>query len=168
MSDTDRVEQWWNSAGSFDQELEMEFRECLSHSTVDPFGRAAICTRDKTKVYTTEEGEAFETDLETLANEIPYNPSASDHTLIVLEDIGRHWIDILGPILGIPVYFFALHWAMPIKHLTGDIRLPAGQSPERHFILPYQQLLPFRITADLAGQWPTISFTFTLSEMGTC
>ena len=65
--------------------------------------------------------------------------------LIVLEDISREWVECLGPRLGIPVSVFALHWANPIDHVNGEVRVPIGESPARHFILNYRQSLPFTI-----------------------
>ena len=65
--------------------------------------------------------------------------------LIILEDLSREWVEALGPRLGIPVYVFALHWADPTAHVNGELRVPIGESPARHFILSYQQSLPFCI-----------------------
>jgi len=55
-------------------------------------------------------------------------------------------VEALGPRLGIPVSIFASHWANPIDHVSGEVRIPIGTSPARHFILNYRQSLPFSIT----------------------
>ena len=65
--------------------------------------------------------------------------------LVNLEDLSREWVEALGPRLGIPVYVFALHWADPTDHVNGELRVPIGESPTRHFILSYRQSLPFFI-----------------------
>ncbi|KAM7214440.1 putative magnesium and cobalt transport protein [Rhypophila decipiens] len=159
-----RMEEWWTSAGGFNEELEGEFRDCFREKMERPLeeevgrreyqGRAAIFGNDVGNGLRQfgpgpENITEFASALEDLANKANSTDSSlkSSNTLIILEDLGKDWVEILGPVLKIPVYFFALHWAMPLKHLNGDIRLPVGQSPERHFILPYQQELPFRITA---------------------
>lgn len=64
---------------------------------------------------------------------------------IVLEDMSLEWVEILGPLLSIPVSVFALHWANPIDHVGSEIRVPIGESPARHFILNYRQSLPLSI-----------------------
>jgi hypothetical protein len=65
--------------------------------------------------------------------------------LIVLEDLSSSWVEFLGSQLGIPVSVFALHWSNPIDHVSGEVRVPIGESPGRHFILNYRQSLPIVI-----------------------
>jgi hypothetical protein len=65
--------------------------------------------------------------------------------LIVLEDLSSSWVEFLGPQLGIPVSVFALHWSNPIDHVSGEVQVPLGESPGRHFILNYRQPLPIVI-----------------------
>lgn len=78
--------------------------------------------------------------------EIIHEPEPRKSDLcIVLEDMSLEWVEILGPMLSIPVSVFALHWANPIDHVGGDVRVPIGESPARHFILNYRQSLPFSI-----------------------
>lgn len=63
------------------------------------------------------------------------------HRLIIMEDLAKDWIDVLGPILRIPVFFFALHLQKIEYHDLGRARAPIGNPLQHHFILNYRQPL---------------------------
>ncbi|KAK3291901.1 uncharacterized protein B0H64DRAFT_242521 [Chaetomium fimeti] len=61
--------------------------------------------------------------------------------VIILEDLGRAWIDALCDIFPrIPFDFFARHWANPTLHNRGAARPPLAQDPRYHCVLSYTQL----------------------------
>lgn len=61
-------------------------------------------------------------------------------TLIILEDLGHDWIEVLTAELGVPIDVFAQHWARPAHHNDGKVRVPLGQDVHRHYVLNYDQL----------------------------
>jgi hypothetical protein len=60
--------------------------------------------------------------------------------LIILEDLGRTWIEMLGSQFNIPPHVFALHWYSPYDLFLGRVQVPLGQDPLHHFILSYTQV----------------------------
>ncbi|KAH8754646.1 hypothetical protein F5883DRAFT_185377 [Diaporthe sp. PMI_573] len=68
--------------------------------------------------------------------------------LLVLEDLGRDWVEAIGVAFRIPVYFFALHWADPVDHAWGIARMPLGHRTREHNILRYRETLPIIVNAD--------------------
>lgn len=65
--------------------------------------------------------------------------------LIVLEDLGKDWVETIGKTFQVPVRVFALHWASPSLYKSGRARLPLGQPAEEHFVLPYSEILRYDI-----------------------
>lgn len=65
--------------------------------------------------------------------------------LVVLEDLGRDWVQTIGKAFHIPPHVFALHWASPSLYKRGEAHIPLGQPAEEHFVLPYWEILPFGI-----------------------
>lgn len=132
-SSSERVGNWWGTLNKMSK-AEVYFRQTLdakNHISTER-GRAALLLRNQSTVRIYSRPE-----------ELPH--SLRPHDLIVLEDLSREWVEALGPRLGIPVSVFALHWANPIDHVNGEVRVPIGESPTRHFILNYRQPLPFSI-----------------------
>ena len=132
-SSSDRVRNWWGTLN------EMNKAEAYFGRTLDAKiristrrGRVRLLSRDSpsVKIYHTPD-------------QLPHS-LGSDH-MIILEDLSREWVEALGPRFGIPVSVFALHWTNPIDHVDGEVRVPIGESPARHFILNYRQSLPFSI-----------------------
>lgn len=72
-------------------------------------------------------------------------PRFFDKQLIVLEDLNKDWVEVIGKTFQIPVRVFALHWASPSLYKRGRARLPLGQPAEEHFVLPYSEILPVDI-----------------------
>ncbi len=133
-SSPEEVEKWWAKRNIMSK-AETDFKTALKLWNQDPDShqrvKAILLSGEskKTKPISTPE------DL----------PKIERHHLIVLQDLSREWVEALGPRLGIPVSVFALHWANPIDHINGEVRVPIGESPTRHFILSYRQSLPFWI-----------------------
>lgn len=65
--------------------------------------------------------------------------------LVVMEDLGADWVPCFAKWLQIPEHIFALHWAHPQDHLSGQVGVPLGTDPKQHFILQYKQPLPFKV-----------------------
>jgi len=72
-------------------------------------------------------------------------PQFFEKQLIVLEDLGRDWVETVGSAFHVPPRVFALQWASPSLYKRGSARVPLGQPAEEHFVLPYSELLPFEI-----------------------
>lgn len=72
-------------------------------------------------------------------------PQFFDKQLVVLEDLGRDWVETIGKAFRIPPRVFVLHWASPSLYKRGRARVPLGQPAEEHFVLPYSEILPFGI-----------------------
>lgn len=72
--------------------------------------------------------------------------------LIVLEDLSRDWVLVLGSKLNIPPSFFALHYTRPEDLLLGNVRIPLGRSRHRHAIFSYPQPLLTRISNKMRGK----------------
>lgn len=68
-----------------------------------------------------------------------------DKQLIVLENLGRDWVETVGKAFRVPPHVFAHHWASPSLCKRGRARLPLGQPAEDHFVLPYSEILPFEL-----------------------
>ena len=145
-TDEQKVKNWWGTMNKMSK-AEMYFQRTLDHRThiSNKRGRAMLLRRDPKipqicdtpeKLLNSFMFDRIEEDSDELKN---------PDLLIVLEDLSREWVEFLGPLLGIPVSVFALHWANPIDHVGGEIRIPIGESPARHFILNYRQSLPFSI-----------------------
>jgi hypothetical protein len=65
--------------------------------------------------------------------------SQGKRTLVVLEDLGLCWMDMLRSNLHVPVTVFARHWANPAYHNDGKVRVPLGQDFHTYYILNYNQ-----------------------------
>jgi hypothetical protein len=135
---------WWRTSDQYSR-LENEFQnDLLEQGELEASrGKAYIyCGKSSLgnpgEVIVTTEINTFRRTLDRLID----RPVSS---LIILEDLGRYWVEWLGRVLDIPVYVFAQHWALPEDHILGGARPPIGQSVERHFVLNYTQTLPFKI-----------------------
>lgn len=69
-------------------------------------------------------------------------PRFFNKQLVVLEDLGKDWVETVGKAFHIPPSVFALHWASPSLYKSGRARVPLGQPAEEHFVLPYSEILP--------------------------
>lgn len=91
-------------------------------------------------------------------------PQFFDKQLIVLEDLGRDWVEIIGKVFHVPPRVFALHWASPSFHQRGKARVPLGQPAEEHFVLPYSEILPLELKKSML-----LLFSMTqVSAFGVC
>lgn len=139
------IERWWGTINKRSK-AEVDFKRSITDKNRIP------STRIQAKLFKASSPNIgiCQTPKELLyhpwVESIDPSPEAKQSDLcIVLEDMSLEWVEILGPLLSIPVSVFALHWANPIDHVGGDIRVPIGESPARHFILNYRQSLPFSI-----------------------
>ena len=131
-STTEEIEKWWATMNIMSQ-AELYFKKALE-------------LRDKSSALYAPVKAMLLDGLSTRIIDRPEQlPKIKPHDLIVLQDLSREWVEALGPKLHIPVSVFALHWANPLDHVNGKIRVPIGESPARHFILNYRQSLPFSI-----------------------
>ena len=128
-SDDPEVQRWWGTLNKMSR-AEVYFRQTLYARKELVPGRAMIIRSGSPSQWSSP-------------MDIPSDLGPRD--LIVLEDLSRSSVEALGPRLGIPVSVFALHWANPIDHVNSEVRVPIGESPDRHFILNYRQSLPFSI-----------------------
>ncbi|KAF2736758.1 hypothetical protein EJ04DRAFT_150610 [Polyplosphaeria fusca] len=133
------VEKWWDTINLRDQ-FELLFRSALEEQTKPDRGRAALIDYSEggegsPKIFTSH------LDLKNQLNGIQdiLFGHAKGRYLIILEDLSRNWVELLGPALRIPISVFALHMASPEDHILGRARVPLGESPGRHFVLSYQQ-----------------------------
>ena len=143
-----KLRDWWGTRNGM-SEAEVHFRRAL-HARHDVLPirqpRAMIITRMvEGRKSVTEQFQEPEKFLHRLGYVNDHYKSSGARHLIILEDLSLEWVEKLGPRLGIPVYVFALHWADPTDHVNGELRVPIGESPARHFILSYRQSLPFFI-----------------------
>lgn len=92
-------------------------------------------------------------------------PQFFDKQLIVLEDLGRDWVETIGELFHVPPYVFALHWASPSLYKSGRAHVPLGQPAEEHFVLPYSEILPFEIREGMLLLFDTVQF-FCLRRLG--
>lgn len=101
---------------------------------------------------------AFQKALKTLPRHCDNStvPQFFDKQLIVLEDLGRDWVETIGKVFHVPPRVFALHWASPTHYKLSRARVPLGQPAEEHFVLPYSEILPFKIKE---GMMLLFSFT---------
>lgn len=90
---------------------------------------------------------AFQNALKTLPRHYDQStvPQFFDKQLIVLEDLGRDWVETIGKAFHVPPPVFALHWASPTRYKSSRARVPLGQPAEEHFVLPYSEILPLKI-----------------------
>jgi len=88
-----------------------------------------------------------------------------EQQLIIVEDIGRDWIEILAVAFEIPIHVFALHWANPLRHAQGTVRLPLGQDFSQHCILSYRETLPLRIESKHMGMSSVKTFIRSLYSL---
>lgn len=90
---------------------------------------------------------AFQNALKTLPRHYDKStvPQFFDKQLIVLEDLGRDWVETIGKAFHVPPPVFALHWASPTRYKSSRARVPLGQPAEEHFVLPYSEILPLKI-----------------------
>lgn len=149
MDRRQRVENWWSTMNKMSQ-AEVDFQQMLDAGDhISTRGRAMLLSRDSKNVQICKTPEEL---LDNFSFDIEGNALrelTQPYLLIVLEDLSRGWVEALGPSLNIPVSVFALHWANPIDHVGGAVRVPIGESPARHFILNYRQSLPFSIQKDI-------------------
>lgn len=138
------IEEWWRRA-RIDNDLEQEFCGDMKKQT------ASEASRGRAMVITTEDMPAdkerlVHSDPEKLKEELDKKKNVSKGgMLVILEDMGREFVEELGSCFDIPPDVFALHWARPEHHVLGQARLPVGEIPQRHFALHYRQYLPFRL-----------------------
>jgi hypothetical protein len=99
--------------------------------------------------------------LRAMVDERYSNINSNRRYLIVLEDLGRNWVELLGPYLKIPPYFFELHWANPLLHTMGMNRMPLGQDSQQIFVLGYTELHP-GVTIPRDQGWAKINLFRTL------
>ena len=150
--DTERIKNWWGTLNRMSK-AELYFQQTLdarNHISTKR-GRAILLSRESP---TELSGTALcDWRFQVEKAQICLMPDEFVHTFensdgidqIVLEDISREWVEAIGPWFNILISVFALHWANPIDHVNGEAQLPVGESPSRHFILNYRQLLPFSI-----------------------
>lgn len=143
-----KVREWWGTLNSM-SEAEVHFKRALdARHDVLPTRRprAMIITKmTEGQNLVTEQFQEPEQLLRRLDHVNDHYRSFGAKHSIILEDLSREWVEKLGSRLDIPVYVFALHWADPTGHVNGELRVPIGESPARHFILSYRQSLPFFI-----------------------
>lgn len=145
MVDASLAENWWGTLNKMSR-AEVYFQHSIKQR--DPRrGRAMLVKRSSraVEICATPGSLLRHHWLKITEDGLDMGQSGSSDLCIVLEDLSREWVEILGVLLSIPVSVFASHWANPIDHVAGDIRVPIGESPARHFILNYRQSLPFSI-----------------------
>jgi hypothetical protein len=139
----DEVRAWKRNARS---QFELAFIRSLEAQDQSQAGkgRAAMLVYSTEKSFITryERPSQLSADLN---NSLLQKVRKQGRILIVLEDLSSSWVEFLGPQLGIPVSVFALHWSNPIDHVSGEVQVPLGETPGRHFILNYRQPLPIVI-----------------------
>jgi hypothetical protein len=133
-------ELWWEQGAA-----KSDFFGEISKESADPDrGTAAMynfASMDEPHARFENPRELFVT-LKKKVDERCSDINSSSGCLIVLEDLGRNWVEMLGLVLKIPPYFFELHWASPLMHTLGMNRLPLGQDPLQSFVLGYTELYP--------------------------
>jgi hypothetical protein len=150
------AESWWDTI-DLSSTLETEFQEAVNRQDDERAGRgkAAVVRFTHDGVCQPSEIPESPKELHRYLNwhldKISMNTESSPNCLVILEDLGRNWINVLGPTLQIPISVFALHWEKPEAHIQGDVRVPLGTSPDRHFILNYRQFLPLVISDKSRG-----------------
>ncbi len=79
---------------------------------------------------------------ETLSQWITSHDDTTDlhGRVLLLEDLSWSWVEAIYKGLGVPLSFFARHWASPTFYNRGETQPPLGQNPQNHFILSYSQL----------------------------
>lgn len=140
---------WWDSIDKH-SDLERKFRTEMQTPRVPNKDEV---TRSRVAILQFGNEGHFDTqfcdNFETLKKYLPSPNERCAPILVILEDLDQAWVEQLGSTFRIPPYFFALHWALPLEHETGRAWLPVGQSPERHFIFRYNQMLPSRIVSNV-------------------
>ena len=131
-----KIEAWWETRDRTNLLEEEFFADMMHQSSTESSRGKAIILRDLS--------EPTEVTLESPIE--LFRGFDHDRVLVILEDLGREFVERFGSQMGIPVHVFALHWARPEHHVLGQARLPVGQPPEQHFVLHYRQYLPFRLT----------------------
>jgi hypothetical protein len=86
--------------------------------------------------------KSFEKFKASIAGIASGSSGSQERSLVILEDLGFEWIDVLATKLDVPLHVFAQHWASPIDHIKGRVRIPLGQDPHYHLVLNYDQLHP--------------------------
>lgn len=135
----DDIDLWWKSVNETD-DMESRFKDSIMKQDSDQRrrGRAAVidCSWREAKIFRAPKELAKHLERES------FPPRA---LLIILEDLSRDWIEVLGPGLGMPPNVFALHHTKPDDHILGNVRIPLGTTRNQHFILSYKQPLPIKI-----------------------
>lgn len=176
------LDEWLKELDTAD-DTESQFKVEIEHESTALQGRAAILDYSSDNIIK-QHGPFI--DPQKLENKLKsYGDTKSVRLLIILEDLAPAWVKMLGPYLGIPPSVFALHWANPVGHMLGDVRVPLGQNPSRGFILNYKQIHPVKIemnpglhctnlltdysrdNADLRTQDTVIKLTATPTENST-
>lgn len=75
-----------------------------------------------------------------------------EHQLVILEDLGKEWVERVAELFQVPLEVFAYHEISPGDYATGRARLPLGERPEQHFFLPYRETLPWKILEQLTSR----------------
>lgn len=151
---TDAEARWFRESRN---EIGEEFRMSLdAQSEIQQIGgRAAVL--DFSKVTTlghvpnTEHAYSPKHLLDILSDREASHRGGIRRRLIILEDLGRNWIQVLGSRLGMPLSVFERHWARPEHHSLGKVRIPLGQDNRYHFVLSYVQSHPIVITGRNKG-----------------
>lgn len=147
----------WLETADLKNEFEHEFKKSFQEEeNKKSSGRAAVIDFSGTassEIY--KNSREFDKRLESCENLLS---GKGGKFLIILEDLSRDWVEPLAIRIGVPVSVFALHRADPEDHFLGKARVPLGESPDRHFILAYQQPLPLKIYSKKRGVFeiPTI------------
>lgn len=142
------AQEWWETSDPR-KRLECEFRQCiLNQKKSDSRGRVAVIDFSSSSEVSFKEYK----EPNDLGDRLySWELKQEGRLLIILEDLSRAWIELLGPRLHVPVSVFALHWASPEDHILGRARVPLGESPDRHFVLTYQQPTRLRIQPKKKG-----------------
>ena len=145
-SPTQHVNEWWTTVNGMD-DMELRFKDSVLRqgSGQRSRGRAAVIDVP----FLRQGGYPIFSNPEDLAKHLEYVPYR--RRLVILEDLSRDWIEVLGPALNIPANVFALHYAKPDEHILGNVRIPLGKARHQHFILTYKQPLPIKIHSKRKG-----------------
>ncbi|OTB00348.1 hypothetical protein M426DRAFT_238267 [Hypoxylon sp. CI-4A] len=144
---------WWASLDTTN-DVENKFQSEICRESSRTRGRAVIVkfSSDGRIVNTPSVYNDVKPEFESELKQPTQNADKKvEGSLVILEDLDKSWVEVIGDALNIPPYFFALHWSLPSRNLLGRARLPLGQSPHRHFMLNYKQQMKLRVPRKIFG-----------------